>query len=198
MFIEDLILKIAEAVHSLPPLDRKFVRSVSRRAEKGEALTTRQGWAFLNILRKNPVIYTDIRMKKEAFEDILRHPQWKLPLIPSIELRSEVRHLGDNLLGFRCSISKAEPEFAAMNAVYSNGVRMVALRNSADLSGVIDFIGRWDFQMDTATEKFLADCMSLNNEPTRVVLDDNQIIFDVPNEHLFAQFALHVLGATIL
>lgn len=197
MFIEDLIRKIADVQQALGAADRKFVRSVSRRAEKGEALTTRQGWAFLNIMRKNP-IYAEISMKKEVFDDILRHPQWKIPLVPSVELRSEVRHLGDNLIGFRCSISKAEAEFTALNAIYSNGMRIVALRNASDLSAVIEFIGRWGFQMDRETEQFLAEALKFSDTPTKIVLADDQIVIDVPNEHVFAQFALHVLGATIL
>lgn len=196
--MEDVIAKLAKVDYVLPTQDRKFVRSISRRVEKGTALTTRQGWAFLAVLRNNQNLNKEIGMKKDALEAMVAKPQWRLPLVPSVELRPEVRHLGDNMLGFRCSISKAEIEFAAMKAIYSNGMKIVTIENHATLNAVIDFIGKWGFQMDVATERYLADCMTHSSAPTRVIVEGDNILIDVPNANLFAQFAQHVLGAELL
>lgn len=196
--MEEVITKLARAERVLAERDRKFVRSINRRVEKGTALTTRQGYAFLNVLRHTKDIHKDIGMKKEALEAMMAAPQWRFPLVPSVELRSEVRHIGDNMLGFRCSNSKAEVEFTAMKAVYSNGMRIVAIDNHANLNAVIEFIGKWGFQMDVATERFLADCMTHSSAPARVIVEGPNLIIDCPNHSVFAQFCQHVLGASHL
>jgi hypothetical protein len=198
MFMEDLITKLAHVDYVLPTSrDRKFVRSVGRRVSRGEALTTRQGWAFLAILRNNN-FYSELGMKKSALDVMIGDPKWRMPLVPSIELRNEVRHIGDNMLGFRTSNSRAEPEFASMKSVYSNGMKIVTIQNEAQLNAVIDFIGKWGFSLDGATERYLADALSLADGPCRAGVDGDRLVIDAPNQQMLAQFALHVLGADFL
>jgi hypothetical protein len=198
MFMEDLISKLAKVDYVLASNDRKFVRSIARRVDKGTALTTRQGWAFLNVLKNNKEVNAQLGIKKDAFKALLATPQWRKPLVPSVELRSEVRHLGDNMLGFRSSSSRTEIEFAAMKAVYSNGMKIVTIENQASLDAVIEFIGKWGFEMDVPTERYLADCITHAMTPARVIVEGENILIDVPNQNALAQFAQHVLGADIL
>jgi hypothetical protein len=197
MFMEDVISRLASVEFMFSGRDRKFIRSIGRRVEKGDALTTRQGWALLSIMRNNR-LNSDIGMKKDAYDALLTNPQWRTPLVPSVELRSEVRHLGDNILGFRTSNGKTEAEFSAMNAVYSNGMKILSINNTAHLSAVVDFIGKWGFQIDNATEQFLAQCMEHAETKSRAVVDGESLLVDCPNDHVLAQFTLHVLGARFL
>lgn len=197
MFMEDLITKLVAVEYVFVGRDRKFIRSIGRRVEQNKALTTRQAWALLAILRKNQV-NADLGMKREVYLSYIADPQWRHPLVPSVELKNEVRHIGDNLLGFRTSNGKTEIEFAAMKAVYSHGMKVVTIDNKATLDAVIEFIGKWRFEMDYATEEFLADCMARIDQWPRAILDGDQILIDVPNQIVLSQFVLHVLGADFL
>ena len=198
MFMEELVIKLSDCNYVLESArDRKFVVSIARRAQRGDPLTSKQGWAFLAVLRKNP-IHRELGLTKDAMQEMLRKPQWKHPLVPSVELRSEVRHLGDNLLGFRTSRSGTDVELAAMKAVYSHDMHIVTISNKARLDAVINFIGAWGFQMDEEVEKFLATAMDHVKSPTRAIGHGDKLIIDAPNDNAFAQFALHLLGASIL
>jgi hypothetical protein len=194
MFMEDLITKLAAVEYVFEGQNRKFIRSVGKRVEYGNALTTRQAWAFAAIARKTEH-YREIGMKRDQFFEMLAKPMWRKPLIPSVELRSEVRHLGDNMLGFRTSNGRTEIEFATIRAQYSKGMKIVAIENKAQMNAVIEFIGKWGFEMDRATEEFLAHTMEHEATPTRVIVEGKVVFIDVPNQHVFSQFAKHVLGA---
>jgi hypothetical protein len=197
MYIEDAIKKLHDREYIFSGRDRKFIRSIGTRVAKGMPLTTRQGWAVLNILR-NHHLHRDLGMKKEAYDEMVTNPTWKTPLVPSVELKNEVRYLGDHFLGFRSSGSKHDVEMAALHAVYRNGMKVVCVENSIILNDIISFIGSHGFAMDEATERYLGDALSYKGHPSRVVVHEDQLIFDIPDENSFAEFVHHVLGADYL
>lgn len=199
MYIEDIVIRINDYGFGVSDkYDAKFLRSIHRRIGDETALTTRQGWALLKVLRKIDMLGDMINLTQESIDKVLSDPQWKLPLVPSVELRSEVRHLGDNILAFRSSLGKPfEQAAASLEPTFSHGVKLIAV-TTGRVDKVIALIGEFGFEMDEATEKFLAGTLEHRNKEPRVIAMDDHLVFDVPNNPLLAQFVHHILGADYL
>lgn len=114
MYVEDLFIKIAERLNEVRPrhalfgglLDgewhRSFISNVSSHILAGNQLSSNQSKTILKLIAKVRVHLVAYGMATD--EDIscmLIQPDHRRPLYASMEIPREVRHLGDNLLGFR-------------------------------------------------------------------------------------------------
>lgn len=204
MFIEDLIVYAYNRSYDfkLPRDDVAFLASLSMRIDDGRALTTRQGFAALKVLRKINQPYQKLSATQNEIRELLHNPKWKRELVQSVEIKPEVRHLGDNLLGFRGTTRKMEQDMKSMKAAYSSGMRIVTVKTSQMLDAVIAVIGRYNLSMDETTEQWLSSTLDHRTAPSRVIVHEGQVVFDVPGDTMgdpmLAQFALHILGADFL
>lgn len=198
MFIEDLVEQLADYVKGLRREDRKFICSIARRTRSGKALTTRQSWAVIALLRERDY-HRNLKMREDELAVFLHNPRWRHKLTESIWVPSEVRYLGDNCLAFRTSRSKAcEPYFETMGARFIYGVRLAAIKTEKQLNAAIKMIGAERFSMDPATEQWLAealDCVDL--KATASATDDNMIA-DVPMDVTMSEWVHHVLAMDVL
>lgn len=198
MFVEDLIEKLCAHRKKLTEREKKFVFSLARHTERGNALTSRQGWAILKLLRESS-FHQLLGIERYAYDEFLREPKWRKPLVPSVPIMEEVRYLGDNLLGFRTSRSiKSQPHFDRLEARYSYGMTVVNIDSPSRLAKTIDTIGTLGFARDAATDDWLAEALDCVDLPACATATADQIVIDVPDDNTLAQWVHHILGANPL
>jgi hypothetical protein len=134
MFMEEIIASFAEATPmSFLARDRQFIRSINARIERGEPLTTRQGYAFMRLLTNTTDIRHALGLSEVQFCAVLKNPEWRTPLKPSVWLKNEVRYMGNDVLGFRCTPSKEmEAELTTLKATYYGGLRLAHHQGSGE------------------------------------------------------------------
>lgn len=201
MYIEDIITRLNDETGwaFVPAYEKKFGRSISRRISKGDPLTSRQGYASLKLLRNVEGLHSYLSVSESALVEYLTNPKWRQPLIPSVDIVPEVRHLGDNILGFRTSQGKPfETRVEGLDPYFAHGMKMIPATSYSRLEKIIAVIGEMGISYDAATEKYLADALEHHNAEPRVAVMDDKVIFDVPNHDPLAQFIHHVLGADYL
>lgn len=201
MHIEDIITRLNDETGWMfaPAYEKKFGRSIARRIKNGDALTTRQGYACLKLLRNIDGLNDYLSMTPQAFAEAVADPKWRMPLVPSIDIVPEVRYLGDNILGFRTSQGKPfETRVADLDPYFGHGMKMIPATSYARLEKIIAVIGEMGINYDAATEKYLAEALERHRDEPRVAAMEDKIVFDVPNNEPLAHFIHHVLGADYL
>lgn len=197
MHIEDMIENLIACRRELSREDRTFFTSLARRTQNGKALTSRQGWVVLKIFREKH-LYGLLGMRPDAYREILAKPAWRNPLTESVVVKSEVRHLVGDYLGFRTSSSsRARPHFDAMQTVYSHGMNIAHLNSTKKLNAAIAAIGEIGFEMDSKTENWLARALD-SQDPVMATVHEDTIIIDVPDCNPISAWLRHVMGAQLL
>jgi hypothetical protein len=114
MYVEDLFINIAQRLGEIRPrhalfgglLDgewhRSFIANVSGHILAGNQLSSNQSKTILKLIARVRAYLVAYGMATdEDISGMLAQPEHRRPLYASIEIPREVRHLGDNLLGFR-------------------------------------------------------------------------------------------------
>ncbi len=195
MFIEDILRK---AVYSGIMYDA-VLSSIMQQIEDGRQITTRQAFMVKSILRKNiPTLSLVMKVPESDVIQFLDDNQWRGELRTLVERRSEVRHLGSNLLGFSYS---SKPEITSRMSIllpaYRNDLHIVHV-TGFNINKVIDFIGAFAFEMDDATEQYLALCLSSSKSKSSIVMVDDQIgVANIADNEMMSCFMLEMIGARL-
>jgi hypothetical protein len=112
MYIEDLLIRIRDALISYRPWrrlfdslsewQRSFIQSVGRHVDQGKSLSTKQSKIVLQLIEQVKPYLIEYGWATETdITKLLHDPQFRRPLYESTNVPKEVRHLGNNLLAFR-------------------------------------------------------------------------------------------------
>ncbi len=159
-----------------------------------QALTTRQGFAFLSFLRKNETICSYLGLTLEQMRALIANPKWRLPPVPSREVRNEVRYLGDNYLAFRSANSRAsEATLKKLKCEWRRGLHVVQVTDQKHLTALIAFIGSQNYDIDGPTEQYLGESLDITDQTPYALVNEEHLIIDIPQDSPMGDFVFHVL-----
>ncbi len=182
--------------------DWEFLSSIGNQIDMGRTLTTRQGAAIKKLFNRilaDPEALQKKGVDIEAFKKTLASNNWKNPLRVSVQRRNEVRHLGDNIICLSGNLNEPEMRlsFKRFKGVWRDKMYIVLIDKS-NLDKVIEFIGRWDFEIDRATEEYLALCLSSVKEISHFICSGNDVAVNVCDNVLLGHFIHHICGGEVI
>lgn len=199
MYVEDLFITIAQRLGETRPrhaqfgglLDsewhRNFTRNVAFHIQAGNQLSSNQSKTILKLIAK--VRHYLVAYGMATDDDIagmLFHPEHRRPLYASVEIQREVRHLGDNMLGFRFKQNDlirqrikalGEPALHSAPTVkldlveqprfdWPTRIWIVPLYRH-NIEAVFDLIRDYRFGVDTPTSTYLKLAAASLDQPSR-------------------------------
>lgn len=197
LYIEDIIDLVVTKLNQLKLSgieypDQNFLQSIYTQMTSKRGLTTRQAFAVKSILKKNADL---IRPFIPNFDHIIHNNQWRDELRTVVEKRSEARYLGDNMLAFSFTPKEEiSRDFAYFKGSFRDGLNLIPV-TSRNYAKVINFIGKYNFEIDEITEEFLVLCDNSENMETEIVRNGNDIICNVCNNDALACYLLDIVGA---
>lgn len=201
MYVEDLFIKMFERLSETRPrhalfgglLDsewhRSFINSVSQHILGGNQLSTNQSKTILKLVAR--VRHFLVAYGMATDDDISRmmvQPEHRRPLYASVEVPREVRHLGDNLLGFRYKqndvITRRIKDFGEPQLIAIERLELIAKPHfdwptriwvvpmfRHNLEPVLDLIRDYRFKVDRLTADYLKLCAASFDQPSQFQFD---------------------------
>ena len=197
MYIEDILddIKVKDPyMGQLNPQDRTFLLSIIDQMSRGTMLTTRQGHVIVKILRNNLGYCEDIT-GNHKIGTLLIKPEWRTPLKPSIQKRSEVRYIGLNLLAFSfTATNNMMLEMSKLKPRRRNGFSIVEV--TADiLEEIVRIITIYNFEIDQTTEDYLDLCARSKKSISNFIKVDDGCVIQVCDNRTLSVFCNQILGA---
>lgn len=196
---------------------RNFISNVTSHIVTGHALSTNQSKTILKLIAKVRRCLVAYGMATEDdIDNMLAHPEHRRPLYESTTVPREVRHLGDNLLGFRYKqndiikqriVQFGTPEQESwMAASRDNNAKLIAAPHfdwqhriwivpvfRHNLPAIISLIQEYRFGMDGPTIAYLRLASHSFDKPSTFTLIAPDIISgNVCDNPLLAGWAIEV------
>lgn len=187
---------------------RGFVHNVASYTRRGAPLSTMQARIVLNLLKRVKQFLVDAGANCETIDRTLGRPTYRQEPYTSTPTPREVRHVGDNLLGFRFKRNDAVllDLRAACDGLGTLGTQTLwfdrtykvwiapVTRNT--IKPLMDVIGKHRFAFDDAVAAYLACADTVRGLPAAVVTDRQQgvIAAQVYDDEITAFFIGTVLG----
>jgi hypothetical protein len=217
MTVEDAIEALAHHVNrglfSIQHEDSwafKFVQNVSEYIRRDKPLSTEQGRIILRILGKHRAYMIEHGSDADAIDSLLLRPRYRNDPYPSANVPREVRHLGDNLLGFRFKrndeISQALQALVAYrpykldNLWFHREHRLwVVPITRHNLEGAMSVIRDHRFGFDEGVAEYLTACENNKRRPAEFASDDSIGIIagQVYDCEIVAWWSRTVLGGSL-
>lgn len=226
MYVDDLLLSIRSRLRIRWPdpfddllndWDRDFLTSVASQAAAGRALSTNQGATLLKLISRlrHPLIRHGMATDDDL-DQMLRCPDYRQPLYPSIVVRREVRYLGDNIVGFRFKAN--EMLTASIRAfgvpptteVCSNTELLPRPRFDWDhrlwlvpvlrhnVTTIIAFIHEYRFDADAAALAYLRLARNSRDQSSAFAITDDVILANVCDDPFLAGWITEVSSGLTL
>jgi hypothetical protein len=238
MYVEDLLVAIKSRLNhtrltTIPrpfdgrlddPWHQDFIRSIAQHIAQQKSLSTNQAQAILRLIaRVRPQLVHNGMATDDELDELQIRPQYRQPLYESFNIPREVRHLGDNLLGFRfkqndqiverikaCSqpivgdwlsvtvLAKTE----RLNKPYFDGdyrLWVVPVTRS-NMRTLATLINEYRFGLDDATLTYLRLAMASVNQPSTIVLatETGVMLANVRDNPLLAGWLVAVAEGVVL
>lgn len=208
MTVEDLVVimgslrdVICASTHGDRVWVQSFLRNTAGRVERGGTLSTEQAKIVLRLAQRFETLLIESgRIAGQALAELVRAPVYRNEPYPSANVPREVRHLGQNLLGFRFKyneviledIKRLAPRLSCVPAPrfwYHREHRIWVVPTTRDtLDGVQQLITKHRFEFDDAVVAFLTEAVNAQGRPCQFALDPalNVIAGLVPDNDLVA------------
>lgn len=202
MYVEDLLLSITSHMNChlldvyLREWDRKFLASVATRIQRHKSLSTNQAQTILRLITqvRYPIMHLGLATDDDISE-MLCHPQYRQPLYNSVRIPREVRHLGDNLLGFRFNqhddivnrikaLNQATPPrgfpvfpdtLVRPQFNWDHHIWIVPVTHHT-IDGITAILNEYGFNLDPATIAYLQSAQQSRDQPSVITLADQDIL----------------------
>ncbi|RYD61157.1 MAG: hypothetical protein EOP83_17695 [Verrucomicrobiaceae bacterium] len=188
----------------------KFVQNVSAYTRQDKPLSTEQSRIILRVVRKNRAYLIEHGTDAEAIDALLAKPTYRNEPYPSANVPREVRHLGDNLLGFRFKrndeISQALQALMAYrpfkldNIWFHRDHRLwVVPITRWNLTDAMNVIRDHRFGFDEGVTEYLTACENNRGRPAEFIGDASMGIIagQVYDCEIIAWWARNVVGGSL-
>lgn len=185
-----------------------FVHNVASYTRKGAPLSTEQARIVLALTSRVRAYLLNDNVCPSVLNALTRRPTYRQqPYISTVTPR-EVRHLGDNLLGFRFKRNDAVladlkwacgglEQFGMQVLWFDRTYKVwIAPVTRQTINPLMEVIGKHRFQFDDALATYLASATNVEGLPTAVVTDREQglIAAQVYDDEVSAFFLGEILG----
>jgi hypothetical protein len=226
MYVDDLLLSIRARLRISRPdafddllndWDRDFLTSVASQVAASRRLSTNQGATLLKLIGRlrHPLIRHGMATDDDL-DQMLRYPEYRQPLYPSVVVRREVRYLGDNILGFRF---KANEMMAASIRAFGVPPTTEVCYNTAllprprfdwdhrlwlvpvlrhNVAAIIAFVHEYRFDIDGATLAYLRLARNSRDQSSAFAITNDVILANVCDDPFLAGWITEVSGGLTL
>jgi hypothetical protein len=211
MFIEDIVLVLEQTLtdstlrYSL--WERSFLTSVAGWVRANRPLSVKQAETLHHLITSHTTTLVR-RLGQPAVTAALDTPTYRHPLFESHRVPREVRHLGDNLLGFRFKLDQDiksqlrhlyDPHGRrALNAFDWRRKLWIVPVTARNLRDIRAFIAQHGFAADRALLAYLDTAAETQGRPAVGVLANEIILLTVPDNALLAAWASEIGGGVSL
>lgn len=235
MYVEDLLIKIrntlmisdkkAQSCFGSLLSDewhRSFISNIGRYIDANKSLSTKQSNTILKLIGKVlPYLIKNGWITDLDLNQMLTEPQFRHPLYESTNVPKEVRHIGDNLLAFRCKnsdvvrnkikalgyprLTESRPAITDSSVMgvlpvrfdwlYKVWIVRVHRFNVADVHALIE---TERFNVDHATAHYLHLVRHSFNQPSLFAVADDIIVGNVCDDAILAGWVTEVAGGVTL
>jgi hypothetical protein len=213
MYVEDLVLTIHTKMQSTlrnDPWQQDFLHSISDHIKQQKSLSTNQSHVILQMIAKfRHYIVRHGLATDDDLDNMLCHPQFYRPLYESVNVRREVRYLGDNLLGLR--FKQHTPIVDRIKAIipYPDN-RMLNLAKATfdweyriwivpvtrhTITRILTLLNEYQFHIDETTSTYLHLANRSRDQPSTITLaSDDVLLANVCDNPLLAAWITEVAG----
>lgn len=224
MYIEDAIIRIATA-HNISNLIKSewaanFVVSLYGQISSSGSLSTRQVEYFISSVADpygNAMVDAGI-LQSHELESLKSEKRCRKNPYESVVVTPEIRHLGNNLIGFRfkATHSKGETMRNHIRGLSSSSTsvkgweedarprfvrryRMWVVPVTADnYKKVMRMVEESGFGIDDTLIDFFQTCTQSINMPSVAVVNEDKIVINVKDDDVLASWAKNILGGDYL
>jgi hypothetical protein len=211
MFIEDIVLVLEQSVAD-PAVhygawERSFLTSVADWVREDRPLSFKQAEKLQHVIASHATALVR-HLGESAVIAAIDTPSYRHPLFESQRVPREVRHLGDNLLGFRFKLDldvknnlrhlydpHGRRGATAFDWQRKLWIVPVTTRNARDIRS---FIVRHGFATDPALRAYLDTVDEAQGQPASAALANEIILLTVPDNGLLAAWASEIAGGVSL
>jgi hypothetical protein len=203
MFIDDLINDMARSgFRNLPAQERDFFQSIHLRIARDQPLTTRQCYKAKTVLNQYRELANAQRQNilcpsydLTTFRATIDQGLWKNQPVVRTEKRSEARYLGDNIVALSYSPSADMTLYIPSLRQQRRGEVCVMAVTELTLDPLIDFLGRFGFEIDDDLERFLALCLDSRKAVSEMVMHEGALVGNIRDSETLAAFLQQIMGA---
>ena len=196
MTLEDYITKIAETGHLIDGVDYEFLSSIYVQLHSGRTLTTRQGYAICNVMKKIAYQpnFKQFNLDKTDLLNAISEKRWKTPLRVSVTKRKEARYLGDNIVALSLNSSPdIKTDLKPLKPFWYDDLYIITVTRTT-IEPLIDFLGRYGLEIDQPLEDYLALCLGSKKQISHFIAVQDGAAINICDDELLANYVLHMCG----
>lgn len=214
MYIEDAIIRIATSTH-VQIIDSKwpaeFTLSLYEQVGVGNNLSTRQVEFFVSAVLEpyGPAFVKKGVLQDQELQSLKTEKRCRNNPYESVIVTPEIRHLGNNLLGFRFKAKHRKGEamrnhMRTLSTITKSWAREIRPRwsyrfrmwvvpvTSDNLKKVMRMVEDSGFGIDEGVIEFFETCSANVNQPSTAVIHDDQLIINIKDNDILAAWAKNV------
>ena len=216
LLVEDVLLVMNNLVNDrgftfgFNSWHRSFLKNIGQHVVNGRQLSTEQSRIVLKLIENSRHhITANSQIKSSDIDELLAQPIYRQIPYVSTNIRKEVRHIGDNKLGFRCKYNEViVKEFWSLAtrancpaAEFNNEHRIWIVEVTKSSRPFIkSIITEHRFEMDSHTSQWWnSTAKAIGGISTAYVNKDTDlIVMHVLDNPLLALWAVNVAGGSII
>lgn len=215
LYIEDLFEIVAETLlsdakngfegHLNDTWSRNFVTSVFEQIERGSSLSSEQAKIVLMMIAEvSPYLVKHKLADEDQLDALILSPKFRKEPYESKKIPKEVRHVGLNILAFRCKRIKPiiddfyaiQRKSAYMPPYYDFGLNLwIVPVTRNNIRDVIQLMRRHNFHSDEATDRWISMARESYNQPSTFTMEENIVVAKVYDNPIMALWMRNALEA---